>query len=115
MFAAMSASEVGVARDLLQNRIQFRGRRCDPLQVFLVEHKPRLSIYSVSFKHAHHTHNNTAKTTTPKATKASMNQSKVSSTVHAPTRGRPSIAIISFAARFYLTRGQCTTSRRALD
>jgi hypothetical protein len=34
----------------------------------------------------------------PKATKASMSEGKFVSTVHAPTKGRPSIAIISFAA-----------------
>jgi len=47
-----------------------------------------------------------------------MNQNEITSTVHAPSGRFASIAIISFSrnvrARFYLTRGQCTTLRQAL-
>jgi hypothetical protein len=47
--------------------------------------------------HAHHTQNNTEKTATPKAANVSMNQNKFTSTVHAPSGRRASIAIISFS------------------
>src|SRR5947207_6535642 len=97
MFAAMSASEVCITRNLLQNRVQVSGSRRDPLQIFLIEHSPRIYLM-LSFKHAHQTQSNTAKTVTPKATNVSMNQSKFTSTVHAPSGRCPSIAIIFFSA-----------------
>src|SRR5882672_823096 len=76
MFAVMSAGEVRIARNLLQNRVQFSGSRRDPLQIFLVQHKPRIYL-SLSFKHAHQTQNNTAKTATPKAANVTMNQNSL--------------------------------------
>jgi len=118
MFAAMSAGQIRIARNLLQNRVQLSGSRRDPLQIFLVQHKPRIYL-SLSFKHAHQTQNNTAKTATPKAANVTMNQNKFTSTVHAPLGRCPSIAIISFygnlPSRFYLTHGQCTTLQRTAD
>jgi len=67
----------------------------------------------LSFKHAHQTQSNTAKTVTPKATNVSMNQSKFTSTVHAPLGRCPSIAIISFPATCAHDFTWCATSRRS--
>src|SRR5438270_12937921 len=72
----MSASEVGITRNLLQDRVQFGRGRCDPLQIFLVEHTSRL-LHVIRFAEAgHHTHSRTAPTSKPKVARINMNQSR---------------------------------------
>src|SRR6266478_6105246 len=71
----------------------------------------------LSVRHAHHTPSNTAESATPKAANVSMKQA------HLPARFMPHGGVVrqsqlfffhNVYARFYLTRGQCRTSQRAL-
>src|SRR5947208_14956754 len=97
MFAVMSAGEVRIARNLLQNRVQLSGSCRDPLQIYLVQHKPR--IYLIIFVQAcppdtksHRKHGDA------KSSKRRPESNRFTSTVQAPLGSRQSIAIISFYA-----------------
>ena len=97
--ALMLPSQIGVTRDLLQHRIQFRGSGGDPLQILLIQHKggPR-QVSSLSLRHAQKTPPKTAKTAIAKEPIVNIKWGSFTQHGSCPCQGSSSIGI---ARKFY--------------